>query len=171
MIDQKTTRVTIATERAHARLRRLIAAAVAPVLLVIAAAAPAAADEPLGTRPVPATASALVVDQYGETMSVSEPVFYRPAGGFALGSGSKGAKLKEVRVWRGAHEILVALETITRIEVIGPSDQDLLQVRLTLAGGKKLEGKVERDLELRGRVEFGQYQIRFERLRAVTIRA
>jgi hypothetical protein len=105
-------------------------------------------------------------------MTVDEPSFQKPASGFSLGgSGGKGQKLKEVHVWKGAHEILVPVERITRIDVGKPCDTDLVEVRLTLAGGEKLEGKVDRDLELHGKVQYGLYRISFERLKSIVFRA
>ncbi|HVY63079.1 MAG TPA: hypothetical protein VHF22_15585, partial [Planctomycetota bacterium] len=126
---------------------------------------------PAASAPAASTATAIVKDQYDVTMTVNDPSFYKPSSGFSLGGGGKGSKLKELHVWNGAHEIAVPLERIVKIEVIGTADQDLVQVRLTFAGGRILEGKCERDLELRGRVEFGQYQIRFERLKSVVMRS
>jgi hypothetical protein len=156
------------------RLTTRVAVLVAAALALVLAGAEGAAAQDSGTaasRPAAVSTTAQVEDQFGEQMRIEEPSFYRPAAGLSLGGGGKGTKLKELRVWKGAHEIMVPLEKITRIDVIGPADQDLLQVRLTLAGGLKVEGKVERDLELRGRVDYGQYQIKFERVKSVTIRA
>jgi hypothetical protein len=150
--------------------RLLIAAAVA---LGAAALSPAArAEDAPKAAATPSTATAIVEDSFGLTLRVTEPSIYRPSSGLSLGGGGKGAKLKEIRVWYGAHEILVPLERVTKIEVFEPCDQDLLRVRLTLSGGgqKQLEGKIERDLELRGRVEAGQYQIKFERVKTVNLR-
>jgi hypothetical protein len=147
-------------------------------VLALLALAPGAAQAQDGGAPRPAaptaTASAKVKveDIYGEVMTVDEPSFQKPASGFSLGgSGGKGQKLKEVHVWKGAHEILVPVERITRIDVGKPCDTDLVEVRLTLAGGEKLEGKVDRDLELHGKVQYGLYRISFERLKSIVFRA
>ncbi len=145
---------------------RLLAA-----VLVLVLGAPAVALADGGPEaPRAATLTALVIDQYGETMTVEEPSFWRAASGLSLGGGGKGTKLKEMRVWKGAHEILVPMDRLVKIDVIGAAARDLLSVRLTLVGGVKLEAKVERDLELRGRVQYGQHQIKLERVKSVTVR-
>jgi hypothetical protein len=151
--------------------------AIAVVAVLAAPGAARAEDAPTpatpgaGAAPAAATATALVKDQYDVTMTVTDPSFYKPASGFSIGGGGKGSKLKELHIWNGAHEIVVPLERIVKIEVMGPGDQDLVKVRLTFAAGRILEGQCERDLELRGRVEFGQYQIKFERLKSIVMRS
>jgi len=140
-----------------------------PAATAPAASAPAASTATATTAPSAATAD--VTDQYGEPMRVEDPSFFKPSSGFSLGGGGKGNKLKEIHVWKGAHEILVPLEKITRIEVGKPCDADLVEVRIFLVGDQKLDGKMDRDLELRGKVQFGQYQIKVERLKLVVFRA
>lgn len=143
-------------------------------LALVAAAAVLGAAEPARAQdraPGAVTTSARVIDKFDLELTVDDPSFYRPASGFALGGSGKGSKVKELHVWKGAHEIIVPLEKIKQIEVHEAKDADLIGVRLTLAGGAgTLEGKIERDLELRGRVLYGAYQIRVERAKSITIR-
>jgi hypothetical protein len=128
------------------------------------------------TAPSAITASAHVTDEFNELIKVEDPSFFRPASGFSLGGGGKAAKLKELHVWKGAHEITVPLEKILRIEIHAKDgkDADLIGVTITLigqTGQTNLEGKIERDIELRGRVLYGSYQIRVERAKLIVIRA
>jgi hypothetical protein len=140
-----------------------------PIVLGLAAAVAAPIFALADEKPRPGAApTAVVEDQYGVTMEVEDPSFMQPSAG--LMGGGKGTKLKELHVWNGAHEVLVPLGEIVRIEVQGKAENDLVPVKIGLASGAAFEGKVDRELELHGRVQFGQYQIKFDRVRIVTIR-
>jgi len=110
-----------------------------------------------------------VEDEFGIVLRVDDVSFYRPSAGLMVSS--KGTKLTELRVWKGAHEILVPLRNLVRIDVRGKADHDLVEVRVIVRNGGILEGKVERDLEIHGIVQFGQHVIKFERLKSVVIRS
>lgn len=143
--------------------------AVLALALGLTLAAPLAvglADEP---KPAAKEPVAVVKDEWGVDMEVQDPTFVRPAGG--LMTGGKGTKLKELHVWKGAHEILIPLADIVKIEVTGKNEGDLVPVKLALTSDREpFEGKVERDLEIQGKVRQGQYKIRFDRVKSVTMR-
>ncbi len=112
-------------------------------------------------------ASAVVLDEFGLVETVEEPAFHGGGGGMMGGGASKA--MRELVVWRGAHNILVDLRRLERVDVLGPTDRDLLLVRLRFAGDDEvpLEGKVERSIELRGKVHHGGYKIVLERVKSI----
>jgi hypothetical protein len=147
---------------------KLVPRKIALALVAALAAMPALAQERPGTAGQKQAAPVLVVeDQYGIRMHVQDAVFVRPASGFL--SGSKGKTLKELRVFIGAHEVLVSLGDLARLEVSGKPEGDLVPVKVVLRSGASFEGKVERDLEVHGKVQYGQYEIKFERLRTIAV--
>ncbi|GIW70540.1 MAG: hypothetical protein KatS3mg102_0082 [Planctomycetota bacterium] len=130
-------------------------------------AASGADQPPRGTAARPAPRRAEVVDAYGEAMQVEEPYLHLAGRGlFATG---RGERLQALQLWRGAHQLLIPVTEIARVEPVGPSpsESDLLVVRVVLQDGERVEGKVDIDLELRGRVRFGEYRVRLERCRRV----
>jgi hypothetical protein len=152
--------------------RLALAVALSLALCACGGAPPASADEkPQPPVPSAPTGTARTVarleDQYGVTIEVTDPVFFRPASGIL---GGKGSKLKELRIWQGAFETTISLPDVERIDVTGKNEGDLVPVRVTMRDGSKLEGKVERDLEIQGRVRNGTTSIRFDRLRSVALR-
>ncbi|MGH7297665.1 MAG: hypothetical protein ACRELB_22195 [Polyangiaceae bacterium] len=115
----------------------------------------------------PFASSADVVDQDGITMTVMDPTLVRPSTG--LFGGGKGEKVKELTVWKGAHQIIIALADIAKIEVTGKADRDFIPVRVSLRNGDALDGKVESALELHGTLRDGQYQIVFDKVKTITL--
>jgi hypothetical protein len=113
---------------------------------------------------------AVVVDAYGVSMEIDAPRLHLPESG--LFSSGDGKSLEELRLWRGAHQLLVPLGNIAAIEMVEGTEVSggLMTVRLKLRDGDSVEGKVEIELELRGRTKFGAYMIRVERCRRIEFR-
>ncbi len=109
---------------------------------------------------------AVSVDIFGETVEVAEPYFAKPGGGLLAAGGEE--RLKELRLFRGAHQILIEVERIRSVAVGEPADKSLILVRVTLDDGQVVEGKADRDLELRGRLRYGKYRAELARLRSVS---
>jgi hypothetical protein len=109
---------------------------------------------------------ATVTDEFGIEMQVKGAGIYEAASGF-LSSG-KPKLAKEIRLWKGAHQIVLKLQNIAEITVTdNPTDGDLIELKIKLRGGEAVEGKIERGLELRGELGYGEYKILLGRTKRV----
>ncbi|MFC1708147.1 hypothetical protein ACFL59_15230 [Planctomycetota bacterium] len=111
---------------------------------------------------------AVVTDENNVEMRVEDAAIVEPPTGLLAGGSAK--RVKDVSVWRGAHQILVDPADIVVIESSGEYDGQLLKVKLQLQNGKKVSGAVNQELELHGKVEFGGYKIKLSRVRRVVFR-
>lgn len=152
--------------------------------VVLAAAAllcaPAPADDE-GAAAEESGVTGVVIDEFDIEVRVTNLAFFEPEGGFL--STGKGKRLKELRLWNGAHQILVDPAEIAAVAVhedapaeLEPdseseTDADLIWVTVELRSGDRQKGKVERTLELRGEVALGRYVIQVDRVKRVVFDA
>lgn len=114
--------------------------------------------------------TAVVTDQTGVEWTVEEAGFYLPDSGlFGVG---KAKRQDSLRLWQGAHQLLVPLARIMRVETIGPSKEDagLLSVKVVVVGEEAVVGQVDIEMELRGQVRVGDYQIKIERAKKIVFK-
>jgi len=110
----------------------------------------------------------VMVDRFDIELRVDDLRFYEVSSGF-LSSG-RGKALKELRLWHGAHEIWVDVKRLRRVDVFldeVDKKNDLVWIRVTLKDGTKSKAKVERTLEVRGKVHLGRYKIRIDRVKRI----
>lgn len=143
-------------------------------------AAPAATGETASAPTTERTARVAVAeDAYGEAIEVTDPHFVKPTGGLLAGSGDE--RVKEIRLYKGAHQVFLEVDRVSRIDVEGTvsagtftpdlADKGLLRVKVTLDDKQVVTGKVDRDLELRGSLPYGKYRGALSRLRFIVLRA
>lgn len=146
----------------------IVLAALALVAFPAAAQDSAAGTTRTGSENEDQGPRATITDRFDVAVEVSDIGIYEPSSGL-LASG-KGSRLSELRLWHGAHEILIDLGRVKAIEVHqGELDEknELVWVTVTLLSGESQKGKVESTLELRGEIPFGGYRIRIDRVKSV----
>lgn len=159
-----------------------------PILAAIAASAAlalaCAANPPAGhaddqapprpeTKPGPREEEAhglvaVVEDQYGIRVELTDLSF--ELAGSSLIGGGRAKKLAALEYWIGAFRQKVEVADLLKVEVTGKPEGDLVPVRITRRSGKVVEGKIERTLEVRGKVDGAATAIQFERLKSLTMR-
>jgi hypothetical protein len=119
--------------------------------------------------PPRAPTTAVVEDQYGIQAEFTDLSFELPQSGIM--GGGRAKKITALEYWVGAFRQKVEVADLVKVEVTGQPEGDLVPVRITRKGGKVVENaKIERELEVKGKVDGAVTSIRFERLKSLTMR-